>query len=370
MKYIFLLISLLMLGMNFYVIYRLVHILPRIMLLRSIVLVIGIFAVVCLFCNFLVGDRLSLDVSSWIYKIGTSWLFVSFYFFMIFLLLDILRITHLLPVGQFINQSWVGLGSIVGVVFIAFLYGNIKYHNKARVELNVVSTKTNPSAPPLKIVAVSDMHLGYNIRNEEFAKWIELINQENPDIVLIAGDIIDNSIRPVREMRMEQQFKTIRSKYGIYACLGNHEYISGASESEAFLKDAGIHLLKDQSALIDNRFYVVGRNDRSNPNRETDLSRLIDTLDQSKPIILLDHQPYELEQAENNNIDLQISGHTHKGQIWPISWITQSIYEIAHGYLKKGNSHIYVSSGIGLWGGKFRIGSQSEYVVINLSLSE
>lgn len=358
--------SVAVLGMNSYVIYRLVHILPKIMFLRSVVLIASILAVICLLGNFFIGDRLSINLTTFIYRIGTSWLFASLYFLIIFLLLDILRITNLLPVSQILHQSWIGFGSVVGLVFITLLLGNIKYHNKERVELNIQFEKMNSTDPPLKIVAISDLHLGYNIKNEEFSEWIELINKENPDIVLIAGDMIDNSVRPVRDMQTDRLFKTIQSKYGIYACLGNHEYISGIQGGEAFLKDAGVQILKDQSVLINDQFYIVGRDDRMNQNR-MDLNDLLDTLDRSKPIILLDHQPYELEVTERNGIDLQISGHTHDGQIWPISWITRSIYEISHGYLKKGNSNIYVSSGIGLWGGKFRVGTQSEYVVINLS---
>jgi len=145
--------------------------------------------------------------------------------------------------------------------------------------------------------------------------------------------------------------------------MGNHEYRD--TRSVDFIRDANIHLLRDSVALIDNRFYVVGREDKSNTERKP-LEELTAGLDPLKPIILLDHQPNQLEEAEKNNICLQLSGHTHHGQIWPLSLITQLIFEKAHGYLKKGNSHFYVTSGIGIYGGKFRIGTQSEYVVINL----
>jgi predicted MPP superfamily phosphohydrolase len=151
----------------------------------------------------------------------------------------------------------------------------------------------------------------------------------------------------------------------VYASPGNHEYIAGISKSLAFLKEAGVTVLRDSVALINNAVYVAGRDDRTNAARKS-VKELTDTLDKSKLLILLDHQPYQLEQAEKNGIDLQISGHTHHGQIIPLSWITEMIYEKAHGYLKKGDSHIYVSSGLGLWGGKFRIGTRSEYVVIDL----
>jgi predicted MPP superfamily phosphohydrolase len=93
---------------------------------------------------------------------------------------------------------------------------------------------------------------------------------------------------------------------------------------------------------------------------------LLQGVDASKPMIVIDHQPYHLEETEQNGIDLHVSGHTHNGQLPPVSWIAQRMYEVAYGYLRKGNSHIYVTSGIGIWGGKFRIGTRSEYVVINL----
>lgn len=131
------------------------------------------------------------------------------------------------------------------------------------------------------------------------------------------------------------------------------------------MKQAGINMLRDSSVLIDSCFYVVGRDDRSNPNRKP-LKELIEPLDKSKFLVVLDHQPYHLEEAEQAGVDLQFSGHTHRGQVWPVSFVTDRIYEVSHGYKKKGNTNIYVSSGIGIWGGKFRIGTQSEYVVIDI----
>jgi predicted MPP superfamily phosphohydrolase len=111
--------------------------------------------------------------------------------------------------------------------------------------------------------------------------------------------------------------------------------------------------------------YIAGRDDRHNANRKS-LAEIVAPLDTQKPIILLDHQPFDLHEAEENGIDFQFSGHTHGGQIWPITQITDWMYECAHGYIQKGQSHIYVSSGIGIWGGKYRIGSQSEYYVLSL----
>ncbi|NDV64855.1 metallophosphoesterase [Bacteroides sp. 224] len=364
--YFFLMISI-MLGMNVYVIYRLVYLLPRVLPARGIVLGLGILAILSLFIFFFAGKSLPFGITSFVYNLGTSWIITSAYFFLIFLVLDVIRIFNIIPMGNILYNNWISFGVIVGLVGVVLLVGNITYHNKKRVELDIALNKTVSSTKPLKIVAFSDMHLGYSIGKKEFGRWIELINKENPDIVLIAGDLIDNDVRPLNERELAPMFKDIKSKYGIYAVPGNHEYISDINASKEFMEKAGVHFLMDKAVLIDDSFYIVGRDDRSYHGRKQ-LADLTEGLDMSKPVIVLDHQPYELEEVERKKIDLQISGHTHHGQIWPFSWVTDAIYEDAYGYLKKGDSHIYVSSGMGIWGGKFRVGTRSEYVVINLSL--
>ena len=110
---------------------------------------------------------------------------------------------------------------------------------------------------------------------------------------------------------------------------------------------------------------IIGRDDRTNRHRKA-LTDIMRHADKSKYTILLDHQPYHLEEAEQESVDFQFSGHTHRGQIWPISWITDAVYECSFGPWQRGNTHYYVSSGLGLWGGKYRIGTQSEYVVVTI----
>ena len=241
----------------------------------------------------------------------------------------------------------------------------MKYNMKQRVPLEIAVGKDVGVSDSIKIVAISDLHLGYTIGDGEFKQWVDLINSEKPDIILIAGDIIDNDTRPLMEGKYAEYFRELKAPLGIYTCPGNHEYISNIENSREFISKAGVTLLQDKVALVDSSFYVVGRDDYSNSGRKA-LSELIKDIDQTKPIIVLDHQPHNLSEAENNKIDLQLSGHTHRGQFWPISTITDFMYEKSHGFLKKGNSNIYVSSGIGIWGGKFRIGTQSEYVVITM----
>lgn len=361
----FVLFALTALGANVYVFYRLIQMIPAHNILRIVVMITGILLIAGLIASLAARDFLPEVLIAPMYRICTAYFFIFIYFLMFFILVDILKLTHLLPIERWMTQNWWGFGFTIVLMTGIFTAGYIKYLHKERIELNLQINKPGLGSSPLKIVAVSDLHLGYTIGRAELEGWVKMINNEKPDIILIAGDIIDHTVVPLIDQQMEDVLKQLKSTYGTYAIMGNHEYISTAPKSIEFIEKANITLLKDSVSLINNQFYVVGRDDRTNTHRKP-LSELVETLDHSKPIILLDHQPYHLEEAEETGVDLQFSGHTHYGQVWPISWITRAIYEQAHGYLKKSDTHYYVSSGIGIWGGKFRIGTQSEYAIIYL----
>lgn len=372
MKLGFIIFFILFLLGNFYVFQRFWVLMPPSNIGRFLLVFFAITAVSSLVIFFTFENSLPISLATALYTIGTSWIFIFFYCFILALIKDIIRLLRIAPASafnQYTHDNWVGLIFTIGFISLLMFCGYLKYTWKVRVDVPIVTEKIMGERDSLRIVAISDLHLGYTIGKKEFLEWVELINKEKPDIVLIAGDIIDNSVRPLINENMASCFKNIKAPYGVYACLGNHEYISGVNESINFYKEAGINILKDSHTLIDSCFYVVGRDDRMNTNRKS-IENLIAPLDKSKLIILLDHQPYNLEESQKNKIDLQLSGHTHRGQIWPISLITDLIYENSHGLLKKGDTNIYVSSGIGLWGGKFRIGTQSEYVVIDIKNSK
>ena len=204
---------------------------------------------------------------------------------------------------------------------------------------------------------LSDLHLGYHNRRSELARWVDLLNDEHADAILIAGDIIDGSMRPLLEERMAEEFHRLNAP--VYACIGNHEFYAGIDDALQFYKDAGICLLRDSVARI-GEIAVIGRDDRSQVGRK-DLGRLGGAF-----TIVLDHQPFHLDRTAAAGVDFQLSGHTHHGQIWPVSWITEAIYECAYGACQVGNTRFYVTSGMGIWGGRFRIGTCSEYVVATL----
>ena len=326
-----------------------------------------VLLMVCSFLTMTFGmrglyDSAPLPVGTALYEIGTSSIFIMLYLVMLFLLLDLGRLVRLVPRTLLYNNWQMALAVTVVMVGI-FVYGNMHYRHKFRQELTLTTDK--PLARPLKLVMASDLHIGYHNRRQELGRWVDLMNAEKPDLILIAGDIIDMSMRPLEEERMAEEFQ--RLKAPVYACLGNHEYYSGEPGAQRFYRDAGIHLLRDSCAVVGD-LCIIGRDDRTNQHRDS-LGAVMRNADHTKYCILLDHQPYHLEQAERQHVDFQFSGHTHHGQVWPISWITESIYECAFGPHQRGNTRYYVSSGLGIWGGKFRIGTRSEYVVVKLRMA-
>lgn len=321
-----------------------------------------LLCILLLFVNFGLFniDRWPMWAATATYEVGTSSLFILLYAVMLFLLLDIGRLVYVVP-RSWLFDSWKATIAITAVLVSVFTYGYFHYMNKVRMPMDLPTTKT--LSQPKTIVMMSDLHIGYHNQRKELARWIDLVNAEKPDLILIGGDIIDGRMRPIIDQDMAAEFSRLQAP--MYACLGNHEYYGGEQEAEKFYRAAHIHLLRDEVATVWD-INIIGRDDRTNPHRKS-VAQLMQGVDKSKYTILLDHQPYHLEEAEKNGIDFQLSGHTHYGQVWPISWIEDAMYEDAYGQLQKGNTQYYVTSGIGIWGAKFRIGTQSEYIVARLT---
>lgn len=365
MKYAFFLILLLPVVAQAYVSWRMWQLVPFALWGKVVMTVVLTLAFAAFFVAMMPQlDRLSLPVASACYEVGTSWVIVLLYMTMLFVVLDVLRWCHVVPTGA-LRGSWVATCVVVGLLVAVFAYGYAHYINKVRVSLALETPK--PLSRPLRIVMTSDWHLGYHNRRAELARWIDMINAEAPDLVLVAGDIIDRSIRPLDDEDMAQEFHRLTAP--VYACMGNHEYYCGEEHALRFYREAGIHLLRDSVAEVED-VVIVGRNDRSHGFNRPTIAELLQGVDvEKKYVVVLDHQPYALWQAEDAGVDIEFAGHTHHGQVWPATWITERLYECAYGEHRRGATRYYVSSGLGIWGGKFRIGSQSEYVVAELTTS-
>lgn len=293
------------------------------------------------------------------YEAGTSWMIILLYLFLAFLCFDVLRLCHILPSTSLQANGRLAAGLAIALTAL-FSYAYYHYNDKKRVEKMVKTSK--PINKDLKLVLISDLHLGYHNRRADLHRWLTMLKAEKPDAILIGGDIIDGSYRPVAEELMADEFRSLGIP--VIACLGNHDYYTGLSADLQFCREAGIKVLRDTTTTLDG-IIIVGRDDRTNSQRKP-LSDILQGNDKRSFMLELDHQPYHLEEAEKNGIDFEFAGHTHYGQVWPISWITDAVYEDAFGPLRKGHTDFYVSSGLGIWGAKFRIGTQSEYLVLNI----
>ena len=295
------------------------------------------------------------------YQIGTGWLIFTLYMIIFLACTDLIRV---------FNRSFdYGFFVSLALTFSLLIYGFINYQHTHKQVINLVINKPLVGADRLKIVAVSDWHLGHGTTEKKLQKNIDLINAENPDIILIGGDLIDNSAITAATREMDRELNRLQARYGIYMAPGNHEYISGFKACKDFVSRTNIQLLRDSLVTLPCGLQIVGRDDYSRRNRlaANDWAKLLDS---SKPSIIIDHQPNHLNEAEQMNVDLQFSGHTHNGQVIPLTWLINYMFDLSYGYEQRGNTHFYVSSGITLWGPPFRIGSRSEIVVFNCSFAQ
>lgn len=360
MKIGFIVVTLVAVLVHVYVLWHVYQVLPLPAWAKWMVVALMVAAMAMLFVGFSgLYDRMPLGLASLCYEVSTSWLIVFLYLLLTFIVLDLGRLAHLVP-KEWLHSNVLTAGAITVLICGLLVYGNIHYNNKVREPLTLDTGKQ--LSKPVKVVMLSDLHLGYHNRKAEWQRWVKIINDENPDLILVAGDIIDGYVRPLLDEDMPTDFHSLKAP--VIACLGNHEYITGIDKALDFYKHAGITLLRDTTLTIGD-IIVAGRDDRSNHKRKS-TEQLLSDIDKHKFIILLDHQPYNLEESQQNGVDFQLSGHTHEGQVWPISLLVHSMYENAWGFCQKGDTRYYVSSGIGIWGGKFRIGTRSEYIVATI----
>jgi predicted MPP superfamily phosphohydrolase len=363
-------------GVNYYILRRALPVIPA--GYKTTFLIIAIFIII----SFILGrfmERFYLSIlSDALVWVGSFYIAFMFYFLLGILLIDILRLIDGL-FGIFpaiieqntLKASRITAGLLTVVVALTVLFGHLNTRNIKVRDLNITVPKKVESMQSLNIAVASDFHLGTLNGNGFLADIVEKINNLNPDIILLPGDIIDEDIGPVIKKNIGATLTKLKSKYGVYAVPGNHEYIGGINKALEYLRDHDITVLQDEAVLIDSTFYVAGRDDKAISNftdgQRSSLKEVVEGLDKSKPIILMDHQPYHLENAVENGIDLQLSGHTHHGQLFPLNYITNMVYELSWGYKRKENTHFYVSCGAGGWGPPVRTGSTPE--IINLKVN-
>lgn len=309
--------------------------------------------------------------------IGYIYIAIFIYSVLIFISVNILRFTSRKiklanPIREVLKKIYFKGISVFLIVFILVGFGVWNAQDKVVTSYEINVNKKAGEIKSLNVVMISDVHMGIAIKEKGVDKMVHSINKLNPDIVLFCGDIFDENTPTNLKEYSRKAFKSIKSRYGVYAITGNHEYGAGdLSETISYFKESGINFLQDEQIKIADSFYVVGRNDPSNRRITGEevkpLKEIMKDVDKTLPIIVLNHRPEQLEEAEKEKVDLQLSGHTHKGQLFPGNLITSYLNEKDYGYLKKDNFNLIVSSGYGTWGPPIRIGSKSEIVNIMIN---
>ena len=325
-------------------------------------------------------------------RASTYWIGVLMYSAMAVAVFEILRIiakhTKLRNTKLFSRGGTVTIGSVITVfTAVICLYGGINARNIRVTDYSVSVNKKCEGVDKLNIVLVADLHLGYSIGVRQVEKMVDRINEQDPDLVIIAGDIFDNSYDSLDDPQgIKEQFHRIESKYGIYATMGNHDieekilmgftFSWGESpklsqQMQDYVENCGIKVLYDESVLVDNKFYLVGRRDRDKPGTDdgsrADIGDLTKDLDKSKPIIVIAHEPDELQETADAGADLDLSGHTHDGQLFPLTVIVHNIWENPYGKVEKDNMTSIVTSGVGVYGPFMRVGTRAEICTVEVS---
>ena len=331
-------------------------------------------------------------IRKWIRPISTYWLGCLLYMALFLLVADvvlyILKKTKIIRLKFFATRKfYIAKGvCVLGLAAAVSVYGFIHAMIIKTTSYDIALEKSC-KLPSLKIALVSDLHLGYSIGAAHTQKMVDAVNAMDPDIVIFAGDFFDNSYDSIEEPdEVIKILKSMKSKYGTYACWGNHDVsetiLGGFTFKTAqnktqdqrmyeFLEKSDIKILRDETVLIDDSFYLCGRLDSQKPGSEngsrlTPVELMAQVDDPTKPIIVMDHQPRQLQELADVGVDIDLSGHTHDGQIFPGNILTDLMWENSCGMIKKDSMYSVVTSGVGVYGPFMRVGTDAEVVEVNV----
>ncbi len=276
------------------------------------------------------------------------------------------------------KRYYAGAAALVISVFYLII-GWCLANNVWRTEYVVATEK---AVGELRIVQIADSHVGTTFDGDGFAKWMEEIQKENPDVVVVTGDYVDDDTTREDMVKSCEALGRLKTTYGVYFSFGNHDKGYYGADYRGYsgddlvseLEKNGVRVLQDESVLLGNRFYIIGRKDRSEERRGSRLAMedLVSSLDTGKYMVVLDHQPHDYDAQEKAGVDLVLSGHTHGGQFIPINYVGEwsGENEKTYGLEKRSNTNFVVTSGISDWAIKFKTGCKSEYVVIDVKSSQ
>lgn len=300
------------------------------------------------------------------------WIAITYYAFLVWLAVDILRWTAACLTMAAEPYMW-GLLTW-SVVCSLLLYGTWNASHPVLSRYRVVIDKPARGLQQLSAVMVSDIHLGPIVANRRLEALVDQLNKLEPDVAFFVGDTIDENVDYFSKQQMPAILRRLKTKYGAFAVLGNHEYIGGQpAKAVTALEAAGLTVLRDSYVKIADSVYLVGRDERSRGvytgKPRAPLAGILAGTDPALPVILLDHQPVGHDEALKQGVDLQLSGHTHRGQFFPNNLVTRRVFAVDWGYLRIKSLQVIVSSGYGTWGPPIRIGNRPEIVQITIDFA-
>lgn len=307
--------------------------------------------------------------------IGTSWMVFIGYTTAVLLIYDLIKfLGRKFDKIQKLNLQRVSVKRryiIISLIVIisSMTYGHYRFWHPVVTELDLKVDKKVDGLKSLRVVMVADVHAGHLIDKKVLSMYVDKIMEQKPDVILLVGDIIDYDLPPLIDQKMDEEFRRLKAPYGVYVSTGNHEYRLNGEEKIVWLgSETGMTMLRDTAIKVADKFYILGREDDHAAKRKS-LSDIMQHVDKQLPVIVMNHEPKQLSEESTEQADLAVYGHTHNGQLFPNNLIMSLIYEVGHGYKKKENTHIYVTSGLGLAGPQYRIGTISEIVVLNLKFN-
>ena len=365
-------------GMNFYIIKK-IHPVINIFgkdIYSKIFLGIYISLAVTLILRFvLIYVESNKVIKNIVNIISSYWMGIFFYILLFLVIADLLIL--ILVLTKVVSLNYIkNITTYISlfVVLASIITSVVGVFNANKVNETFYNITTSRELKEkTKITFISDVHLGAVNSEKRLESIVEKINLQESDIVLIVGDLFDSDYTSIQNPdKAIELLKSIKSKYGVYACLGNHDAGKTFDKMTEFIEKSNITVLNDEFVEIDNRFILLGRLDGGPIGSQgglvrQDINNIDIPNDNNLPVIVMDHNPLNINEY-NNEVDLILSGHTHKGQIWPANIVTNNMYDVDYGYYNKDSNspQVIVSSGSGTWGMPMRLGSQCEIVTINL----
>lgn len=315
----------------------------------------------------------------------TGFYWAAFFLYMILSLLGIdffrllnnlsrQRLERLLPAGFPANLPAAGISLILFITILLTIGTFLARHPRVRV-YPIKVDKPFPMNRPLRVAVVSDIHFGSLVSTADLSVLRRQVNLLQPDLILLAGDIIDNSLSLIRKTDFVHQLSGLESRYGVFAVLGNHEYANAdPDEVIEYFREADIQVLKDTTILIDHAFYLAGRNEKrsewSGLLGQKTPEQLLENIDRQLPVLLMQHQPNDLPALDAVGIDVAVAGHTHRGQMFPLNLLSHRHFDQSFGYRQMNHLQNIISAGYGTWGPPIRLGSRSEIVLLEIDCNK